>query len=209
MGTIRPSIGGLLSSSPAHTPRAHTPREKQLEELSRRERIEIFRFQLWRLLDEPSSSLAARIYSVFMLIVIAVSIINFCISTYPEDLCTWVDTEGKSLVGSSDGVQRTCSYRRFEDYDSPEIIETVCIMLFTAEYLLRALCCGTMMSFWRFLIEPLNILDLLAILPWYITTIMLAVTLSGGGEQDKSKVGQVMSVLRIVRFTRVFRVLKA
>ena len=125
-----------------------------------------------------------------MLIVIAVSIINFCISTYPEDLCTWVDTEGKSLVGSSDGVQRTCSYRRFEDYDSPEIIETVCIMLFTAEYLLRALCCGTMMSFWRFLIEPLNILDLLAILPWYITTIMLAVTLSGGGEQDKSKVGQ-------------------
>ena len=134
MGTIRPSIGGLLSSSPAHT-----PREKQLEELSRRERIEIFRFQLWRLLDEPSSSLVARIYSVFMLIVIAVSIINFCISTYPEDLCTWVDTEGKSLVGSSDGVQRTCSYRRFEDYDSPEIIETVCIMLFTAEYLLRAL----------------------------------------------------------------------
>ena len=81
MGTIRPSIGGLLSSSPAHT-----PREKQLEELSRRERIEIFRFQLWRLLDEPSSSLVARIYSVFMLIVIAVSIINFCISTYPEDL---------------------------------------------------------------------------------------------------------------------------
>ena len=144
------------------------------------------------MLDEPSSSLAARIYSVFMLIVIAVSIINFCISTYPEDLCMWVDTEGKSLVGSSDGVQRTCSYRRFEDYDSPEIIETVCIMLFTAEYLLRALCCGTMMSFWRFLIEPLNILDLLAILPWYITTIMLAVTLSGGGEQDKSKVGQVM-----------------
>ena len=98
--------------------------------LSRQQEILVARYQLWRLFDEPSSSVYARIYSIFMLTVIAVSIINFSVSSYPEDLCGWADSND---IGSDNGRKRECSLKRLENYAVTEEIETVCIMLFTAE----------------------------------------------------------------------------
>ena len=65
-----------------------------------------------------------------MLTVIAVSIINFSVSSYPEDLCGWADSND---IGSDNGRKRECSLKRLENYAVTEEIETVCIMLFTAE----------------------------------------------------------------------------
>ena len=171
--------------------------------LSRQQEILVARYQLWRLFDEPSSSVYARIYSIFMLTVIAVSIINFSVSSYPEDLCGWADSND---IGSDNGRKRECSLKRLENYAVTEEIETVCIMLFTAEcvirlssalltlsahctmrtlsdssmlyvyaaalyrYVIRLLCSGAVMPLRKFLIEPFNVLDLLAVSPWYVLT---------------------------------------
>merc|ERR1711871_480680 len=82
-------------------------------------------------------------------------------------------------------------------------IEVVCIACFTIEYISRLLCCGVQMPVWKFIIHPLNLIDLIAILPWYASTIVALVAQSGDG------MTKIFGIVRIVRLTRVLRVLKA
>lgn len=56
----------------------------------------------------------------------------------------------------------------------------------------RLFCCPAKL---KFLVEPMNIVDLIAILPWYIT---IGLNSAFGGT----------SVFRVIRMVRVFRVLK-
>jgi len=66
------------------------------------------------------------------------------------------------------------------------------VILFTIEYLLRLF---TAQRWWRWIIQPYNIIDLLAILPKYIEL----------GLEHRS---DVIGIVRIVRLMRIFRLLK-
>lgn len=146
------------------------------------------------MLEDPASSKYAKGMSVFILTTITVSIINFMIASYPSDLCGYAVISGSTL--------RVCAQDRLSDCTATQVIETICILIFTAEYLLRLLVCTASTSRVRFLVDPLNILDVLAIMPWYIDIIVTTVAStndSGGG---------IFGVLRIVRLTRVLRVFK-
>jgi hypothetical protein len=68
----------------------------------------------------------------------------------------------------------------------------VCIIWFTAEYLLRLLANKNRLKFVR---DTMNLIDLLAIAPFYIT---LAI---GGG-------GSSFAIVRVIRLVRIFRVFK-
>lgn len=127
--------------------------------------------KVWELFECPDSSLAARLLAVWSVIVIVISITIFCIETLPD-----------IKKHSGDGNQQ------------PWVtFEIVCISWFTLEYVGRLLASPNKLRFVR---SFLNIIDLAAILPYFITLPM-----------DSTKAAP-LSVLRVIRLVRVFRIFK-
>eukprot|EP01113_Clastostelium_recurvatum_P001778 TRINITY_DN10733_c0_g1_i8.p1 TRINITY_DN10733_c0_g1~~TRINITY_DN10733_c0_g1_i8.p1 ORF type:complete len:1164 (+),score=296.04 TRINITY_DN10733_c0_g1_i8:365-3493(+) len=79
-------------------------------------------------------------------------------------------------------------------------IDAVCIAIFTLEYILRLLSAPV---WYRWVATPLHLIDLLAIVPFYI-----AIALYGTDDYGSEKVVTGLPVLKVVRLLKVFRVLK-
>lgn len=79
------------------------------------------------------------------------------------------------------------------------IIEAVCIGWFTAECIVRFL---VSRDKWDFIQRPLNIIDLLAILPYYISVAMTSLT------GENSQLQRAGVTLRVLRMMRIFWVIK-
>lgn len=132
------------------------------------------RQKLWNILEKPGSSTAARIFGVISIIFVAVSIVNMALMSAE---LSWLDLQ---LL---------------------EILEYVCISWFTGEFVLRFLCVRDRC---RFLRKVPNIIDLLAILPFYIT--LLVESLSGSQTtQELENVGRIVQVLRLLRALRMLK----
>ncbi len=131
--------------------------------------------RVWALMDDPSSSRAAYYVSILIMFLIAVSCVNFVVETLPS-------------------IQQSCGSMLVL-----EAIEMFCSILFTVEYVLRFFSAPHK---WLFFKGPLNLVDLLAILPWYIEIFSRTPFQCGGDD------GTSASFVRIIRLVRVFRVLK-
>ena len=165
-------------------------------------RVQDLRYGLWFFLNEPQSSRWAKLYSYAMTAIILTSIFNFLIGSFPDDFCAWKPRyDGESDI--SPDARRQCSASRIEVQPVPIYIEMVCIFAFTGEYVGRLLTCGVVMPVGRFICNPMNMLDLLAIAPWYISELVVFVTQGEGG------VGQFFSIVRLVRLARILRIFKA
>lgn len=79
------------------------------------------------------------------------------------------------------------------------IIEAVCIGWFTAECIVHFL---VSRDKWDFIQRPLNIIDLLAILPYYISVAMTSLT------GENSQLQRAGVTLRVLRMMRIFWVIK-
>ena len=121
---------------------------------------------IWVTLDDPSSSRAAQLIAAIVMGMIIVSCTAFVIQTLPQ------------YIESTDNTWN--------------IIEDLCITVFTIEFCLRI---GSAPSRWKFIRQPLNIVDFLAILPFYLE--LLLGTAAGGS-----------AVIRIIRLVRIFRIFK-
>ncbi|XP_046861000.1 potassium voltage-gated channel subfamily A member 7-like isoform X2 [Xenia sp. Carnegie-2017] len=130
---------------------------------------------VWKLFEFPDTSFAARIIAVISVSVITISIVTFCIETLPE----FRPPEGSNID---------------ERFRQPWFgLETACIIWFTFEYIVRLLSSPNKLVFLR---SFLNIIDIVAILPYYITLPM------------KSAKASSLGVLRVIRLVRVFRIFK-
>ena len=87
--------------------------------------------------------------------------------------CGWL-----SYGSAPDDVAYECGDGKLSDTGvSAEVLnalETICIMVFTVEYVLRILTCTTSMSLVSFIFAPMNVIDLVAILPYYLDLILAA-----------------------------------
>jgi len=126
------------------------------------------RRDIWLLLEDPSSSISARIVSAVIVLTILFSTFSFCLETLPY----FHNKSGAIFEG----------------------IETICILIFTIEFLLRISCTPTPRTYF---LDTLNMIDLIAILPFFIELIVES-------SDDMSKSG----MLRALRLIRVFRMLK-
>lgn len=144
--------------------------------------------QIWELFEYPDSSLAARLLAGWSILIITVSIVVFCMETMPmfeiEEQRRLIQLASTNSSYSGSGA----------NYIQPWFsLELGCIVWFTIEYLIRLL---SSPNKWHFLKSFLNVIDLVAILPYFI---ILPINIG-----DTTP----LSVLRVARLVRVFRIFK-
>ncbi|WKX93178.1 hypothetical protein Q1695_010878 [Nippostrongylus brasiliensis] len=149
--------------------------------------------RLWELMEYPDSSLAARIIAFISIFVIIISIVSFCWETVPSgDVARDVDTAANAtfLATGEKDEGRTIWNPFFW-------LELMCIVWFTIELTLRFISCPSKVTF---LTSFLNIIDFVAIAPFFVNLIW--------ADANKSSSSMSFAVLRVLRLVRVFRIFK-
>lgn len=180
--------------------------------------------KLWLCFEYPRSSNVARILALWSIFIISVSTVAFCIETLPP-LQIQKEYTVMENVTVAKNVTIQVALRTFSPLRSPQvgstrnitmiknvtstrtrvyetdiidywfIIETFCVSWFTIEYLVRLFSAPFLR---RFVVSPMGILDIIAILPYYITLVA----------KDTTFEVQSFSVLRALRLFRVLRIFK-
>lgn len=130
------------------------------------------RQRLWEVMEKPDSSPVAKTFGTLSMFFVVVSIINMALISLD------FGTLGPPFL---------------------DALEYVCIVWFTAELALRFVCVKDKCKFSR---SVVNIIDLLAILPFYVT---LVVESLHGGSTELENVGRVVQVLRLMRSLRMLK----
>ncbi|XP_029306920.1 potassium voltage-gated channel subfamily V member 1 [Cottoperca gobio] len=139
------------------------------------------RRRLWDLLEKPESSRAARTFGSLSIFFVVMSVINMVLISL--DL-------GEEFGESDVGIGAPLLF---------DALEYVCVVWFTCELALRFLCVRDKCRFSRSI--P-NVIDLLAILPFYVT---LAVENLYGESTELENMGRVVQVLRLLRSLRMLK----
>ncbi|VDK41979.1 unnamed protein product, partial [Dibothriocephalus latus] len=82
-----------------------------------------------------------------------------------------------------------------------KIIEFICILWFTLEYLTRLWCSPNRCRFFK---DTLNTIDLIAIFPFYVHLIIVEVA-SRNNFKSLSSVRKLVQMFRILRIVRIFK----
>ncbi|XP_035536806.1 potassium voltage-gated channel subfamily G member 2 [Morone saxatilis] len=140
------------------------------------------------MVENPHSGLPGKIFACLSVIFVAITAVTLCVSTMP-------DLREEEERGE-------CSQRCYNIF----VLETVCVAWFSLEFLLRFIQTQSKCMFLR---TPLNVIDVVAILPYYITLIVDSLSVggkpAGSGNNYLEKVGLVLRVLRALRIFYVMR----
>lgn len=139
------------------------------------------RQRLWNLLEKPDSSRAARTFGSLSLFFVVLSVISMVLVSLDSGEDFGFADIGPGVPLLFDGLEYTC------------------VVWFTCELVLRFLCVRDKCRFSR---RIPNVIDLLSILPFYVT---LAVESVHGGTTELENMGRVVQVLRILRSLRMLK----
>lgn len=143
--------------------------------------------KIWSIFEHPDTSNWARAMAIFSVTVIVLSIVLFCVETLPQ-----FQPKPQRKYNSTSGDEEPAP--RQKQNSAFFVIEAFCIAWFTLEYTVRFLCSPNKC---KFVVSVLNIIDLVAILPFFITLPM----------KEPTSVSS-LAILRCVRLVRVFRIFK-
>lgn len=168
-----------------------------------------FRRYLWATLEYPEFSLIAKCVQVLSVIVILVSTLALAIESLPnyknlgDEICSDTKGEGNSTTidqANSTGEPSTTGSNCQNYFSSPfVIIQTVCVIYFTVELILRMI---SMPSLCNFIKNFMNWVDVVAIVPFYVG---IALFIINRGSNSHSEAQAALQLLRILRFARVFK----
>ncbi|KAG9273076.1 potassium voltage-gated channel subfamily G member 4 [Astyanax mexicanus] len=142
------------------------------------------------MVENPQSGLPGKLFACLSVLMVAVTVISLCISTMP-------DLREEENRGE-------CSQKCHHMF----IVETVCVAWFSLEFVLRFIQARSKLQFIR---GPLNIIDAMAILPYYVSLVVdeedpgLEHERPAGGKGYLDKLGLVLRILRALRILYVMR----
>mmetsp|Transcript_41283 Transcript_41283/g.95022 ORF Transcript_41283/g.95022 Transcript_41283/m.95022 type:complete len:1143 (-) Transcript_41283:203-3631(-) len=153
--------------------------------------------------EESPKSRLGQILEVFLLLTIAVSTVSFIMESMPE----YRHTPEDCLFALNNNLDISSQDCEPVPDDAFSIIEAICIAIFTAEYLVRLLTVhadphfavksrflpGCVATTWAYMCQPLNVIDFLAVLPFYVDLAM-------------SGQNQGFRLLRLARTLRLFKI---
>ncbi|XP_066871194.1 potassium voltage-gated channel subfamily G member 2 isoform X1 [Kogia breviceps] len=143
------------------------------------------RRRLRDVLDDPRSGPAGKLFACVSVAFVAVTAVGLCLSTMP-------DIRAEEERGECSPKCRSLF-----------VLETVCVAWFSFEFLLRSLQAESKCAFLR---TPLNIIDILAILPFYVSLLVgLAARRGAGGSKLLERAGLGLRLLRALRVLYVMR----
>ena len=142
---------------------------------------ENFKSKVWDFLEDPSSSIWAKIFSYITIFLILFSVAIYILETLPEFSNT--ANQENSVEGSKTSLVTLWF-----------ILDTVCISWFSFEYLLRIVFAP---SSWWFVRSPFGLLDLIAIFPFYLKLLV----------EDSVGIHSLI-IVRLIRITKSLRLLK-
>uniref|UniRef100_A0A672GRB8 Potassium voltage-gated channel subfamily A member 2 n=1 Tax=Salarias fasciatus TaxID=181472 RepID=A0A672GRB8_SALFA len=160
-----------------------------------------FQRQVWLLFEYPESSGPARIIAIISVMVILISIVSFCLETLPvfrnddEEMYNYQFPSMSNATSTYDGSTYFT--------DPFFIVETLCIIWFSFEFLVRFFACPSKAGFFG---NIMNIIDIVAIIPYFIT---LGTELAERPEDSQAgQQAMSLAILRVIRLVRVFRIFK-
>ncbi|XP_043915585.1 potassium voltage-gated channel subfamily A member 4 [Protopterus annectens] len=157
-----------------------------------------FKRQVWLLFEYPESSSPARGIAIVSVLVILISIVIFCLETLPE----FRDEKDFQIIGGKGIINQTLSFESGHTaFNDPFfIVESVCIVWFSFEFMVRFFACPSKAVFFK---NIMNIIDIVSIMPYFITLGTDLAQEQGNGQQAMS-----FAILRTIRLVRVFRIFK-
>lgn len=138
----------------------------------------------WLLFEYADSSMQAHAVAVLSILVVLLSILLFCLET--------LDIFQKSEDDLVDLLDDSLSLS-----DPFFFVETVCMMWFVFEFVIRIITCPRKTVFMK---SMSNIIDLLSIIPYFISVFI--------SHESKSNTASSLTIFRVIRLVRVFRILK-
>ncbi|XP_056619283.1 potassium voltage-gated channel subfamily S member 2-like [Triplophysa dalaica] len=141
------------------------------------------RRRIWLVLDNPGYSLPSRVISIFSILVVLGSVATMCMNSMSE--FTLLDGDGRPLEDP-----------RFET------MERFGIGWFTFELLARFAVAPDILHFFQ---HPLNLIDLVSILPFYLTLMANLVAKSSPALVNLGRVAQVLRLMRVFRILKLAR----
>uniref|UniRef100_UPI00358F30D0 voltage-gated potassium channel KCNC1-like n=1 Tax=Myxine glutinosa TaxID=7769 RepID=UPI00358F30D0 len=150
--------------------------------------------RVWNTFEDPYSSRFARYVALASLMFILISITTFCLETHQYFNVT------SNVTKPEHRGNRTEYVSTLEPMTDRRLmyIEGVCVLWFTFEFLVRISFCPDKREFIK---NVLNIIDFVAILPFYLE-VAFSVSLPSNVAKD------VLGFLRVVRFVRILRIFK-
>ena len=135
------------------------------------------RERMWRAFEFPHTSTPALVFYYVTGFFIAVSVCANVVETVP---CSVDPGTGESKsCGEHYGIELFC-------------LDTACVIIFTVEYLLRLFAAPDR---WRYMTSVMSVIDVVAILPYYISLMM----------KDNKNLSGAFVTLRVFRVFRVFK----
>ncbi|CAF3690391.1 unnamed protein product [Rotaria socialis] len=176
------------------------------------------RRKIWDLVEHPHTSKAARVIACVSIAFILLSSFTLTISTIEGIGCapnfTDIDASiDRAAAADADAVhiaaQSAARQLVIEHHESDQecrepltlfIIEALCISWFTMEYIIRVFATPNKCKFFK---GVLNTIDLIAIVPFYISIILE--TLDTGNLKNLKSVRKAVQVFRVLRIMRILK----
>ncbi|XP_040516889.1 potassium voltage-gated channel subfamily A member 1 isoform X3 [Gallus gallus] len=142
--------------------------------------------QVWLLFEYPESSGPARVIAIVSVMVILISIVIFCLETLPE-----LKEDKEYTVHRTDNTTQVYKSNIFTDPFF--VVETLCIIWFSFELVVRFFACPSKTEFFK---NIMNFIDIVAIIPYFIT---LGTEMAEREGTQKGEQATSLAILRVIR----------